>query len=92
MYCTNCGKPNGDNSKFCVHCGTNISAKQADNQQNKEFTAPRPFQPYSSIDPNQGIVNKTAFKGKQVSFGTSGSVSFNNGGGKGRLVLKLLLQ
>jgi len=91
MYCTNCGKPNDDNSKFCVHCGTNISAKQADNQQNKEFTAPRPFQPYSSIDPSQGIVNKTAFKGKQVSFGTSGSVSFNNGGRKGKAGLKIII-
>ncbi|NLV34164.1 MAG: zinc ribbon domain-containing protein [Clostridiaceae bacterium] len=91
MYCTNCGKPNEDNSKFCVHCGTNLSGKQADNQQNKEFTAPRPFQPYSSIDPNQGIVNKTAFKGKQVSFGTSGSVSFNNNNKNGKKGVKVVI-
>lgn len=94
MYCTNCGKKNEDNSKFCIHCGAGISSKVENPQQNKEFTAPRPFQPYSSIDPNQGIVNKTAFKGKQVSFGTSGSVSFNNnkGGKKGvKVVIALVV-
>lgn len=51
-------------------------------QGTKNYTAPTPFQPYSSIDPNQGMVNKTAFKGKQVSVGSSGHMSFgkkNNG-------------
>ncbi|OQB53671.1 MAG: hypothetical protein BWX97_00385 [Firmicutes bacterium ADurb.Bin146] len=91
MYCTNCGKQNEDNSKFCVHCGAGISNNTENPQQNKEFTAPRSFQPYSSIDPNQGIVNKTAFKGKQVSFGTSGSVSFKGGGKKPKTGLKIVL-
>jgi hypothetical protein len=91
MFCTNCGKQNDDNAKFCVQCGAGINGNMANPQQNKEFTAPKPFQPYSSIDPNQGIVNKTAFKGKQVNFGTSGSASFNNGAKKGKMGLKIIL-
>ena len=91
MYCTNCGKQIPDDSKFCTNCGANVSKPEMSQQPEQNFTAPRPFQPYSSIDPNQGIVNKTAFKGKQVSFGTSGSVSFNNGGKKGKKGLKIVL-
>lgn len=26
MYCTNCGKPNDDTSRFCMHCGTPLEA------------------------------------------------------------------
>lgn len=30
MYCSNCGKDIGDNSKYCNGCGTEISAQQSD--------------------------------------------------------------
>ena len=79
MYCMNCGNQlKSESVKFCPGCGK--ETKTDVNDTKKEFTAPKPFAPYSSIDPNQGIVNKTAFKGKQKSVGTSGEIKFSKKG------------
>lgn len=71
MYCKNCGEKLDQNAKFCPKCGTQTNAQN-------NYTAPTPFG-QNSVDESQNPqFQKTAFKGKQQSFGTSGSVSFNN--------------
>lgn len=76
MFCQNCGEQVQVGSKFCQKCGNQVGQTGGGVKEEQNYTAPKPFQPYSSIDPNQGMVDKTAFKGKQVSMGSSGSVSF----------------
>ncbi|QMS85520.1 zinc ribbon domain-containing protein [Candidatus Xianfuyuplasma coldseepsis] len=69
MFCKKCGNQLENDAKFCPSCGEKV-------QQN--YSAPRPFEQHS-IDESQNYqYQKSAFKGKQVSTGTSGSISFGN--------------
>ena len=72
MFCKNCGNKLDDNEKFCPSCGT-------PNQQGENnYTAPKPFEK-NSVDESQNYqYQKSAFKGKQVSAGTSGSIGFGS--------------
>lgn len=79
MYCKNCEQKLPDDAKFCNNCGLKVLDIQQ-GQMQTEYTAPRPFQPYSSIDYNQGMINKTVFKGRQTTTGSSGTIKF--GGSK----------
>lgn len=95
MFCQECGNNLPDSVKFCDACGTKITAEskssefeQQQTPQEEKFTAPEPFQPFSSIDPNQPIYKKTFFKGKQSSTGTRGQIKFD--GGKKKSFLKRL--
>ncbi len=95
MFCQECGNQLKDDTKFCNGCGTKVSKKETEQHQNqqgpieeqapkeKNYTVCEPFQPFSSLDPVQPIYQKTAFKGKQASVGTSGGIKFNKGTKKG---------
>ncbi len=76
MFCKNCGAKLDENTRFCPSCGAEVITTG----QRKTYTAPKPFEK-NSIDESQNYhYQKSAFKGKQFSTGTSGSISF--GGGK----------
>lgn len=69
MFCKKCGNQLENDAKFCPSCGEKVQ---------QEYTAPRPFEQHS-IDESQNYqYQKSTFKGKQVSTGTSGSISFGN--------------
>lgn len=81
MYCKNCGNSIEESAKFCPSCGKPNEQKQQD------YTAPKPFEK-NSIDESQNFqYQKSTFSGKQMSTGTSGSISF----GKNRTKKKGLL-
>lgn len=85
MFCKNCGTQIDAETNFCSSCG-----KQVDSTSN--YTAPRPFET-NSIDGSQNPqFQKSAFKGEQVTAGTSGEVKFGGGKKKGpfRRFLKLV--
>lgn len=83
MFCKNCGNQLENDAKFCPSCGTSV-------QQEKQYTAPKPFEK-NSIDESQNYqYQKSAFKGKQASTGTSGSISFGGGRKKKGLLRKLI--
>ena len=94
-FCPNCGKQLMGNENFCNSCGTKIAKNPEQKTDEKNYTAPKPFQTHSTIDPNQPVYEKTAFKGKQVTAGTSGEIKFNTGkkkkGGCLSTILKLLV-
>ncbi|MBN2605143.1 MAG: zinc ribbon domain-containing protein [Bacilli bacterium] len=72
MFCSNCGAKLENDEKFCPSCGT-------ENQSNeKNFTAPKPFETNSVDESKNFQYQKSSFKGKQMSTGTSGSISFGN--------------
>jgi len=79
MFCSSCGNQLPDEAVFCTKCGSKQSGSQEKNTpQSQGYTAPQPFQQYSTIDPHQPIYQKQAFAGKQASVGSSGHVSFGN--------------
>jgi hypothetical protein len=96
MFCENCGNPVTAETKFCKSCGApQKSAQNSSSQpvqqaqppqpaqpQQPSYTAPAPFQQYSSVDPNQPVYQKQVFHGKQFSTGSSGHVSFGGGAPK----------
>lgn len=86
MYCKNCGSKLENTAKFCPSCGTPNQQKQPD------YTAPRPFEK-NSVDESQNYqYQQSAFKGKQMSTGTSGSISFGNRGPKKKGLLGKLIK
>ncbi len=92
MFCKNCGKQLTDNVPFCDGCGAPQGAAPVQPPPNQpNYTAPQPFQPYSNLTSQQPMYQKTAFKGKQVSTGSSGHVQFRNGGKKGGCLKGILI-
>jgi len=85
MFCRNCGAQLEGNTKFCSACGTPVG----DGEKANAYTAPKPFEK-NSIDNSQNYhYQKSTFKGKQMSTGTSGNISFGSGKKKsflGRLI------
>ena len=75
-----------DNTKFCPSCGAQVENTQQQQQQApKQQEAPRQFGYQGSVDESQNAhYQKTAFKGKQFSTGTSGSIGFGSGNRKKR--------
>lgn len=51
MYCNNCGKHNPDGSKFCQHCGINLSkkAKSLETKENDEEVMSKNEPPYPYV-------------------------------------------
>ena len=49
MYCKNCGKPNDDDSKFCMHCGQPLKQDNPTPVQTTENT----YQPEQTVFQNQ---------------------------------------
>ena len=86
MFCKNCGAKFDENAKFCPTCGDQVNNGGAQ----KSYTAPKPFE-QNSVDGSQNYhYQKSAFKGKQFTTGTSGKISF--GGGKKKGFLRRLIK
>jgi len=74
-------------AKFCPNCGEKNNAE-------KNYTAPKPFETNSVDESQNPQYQKSAFKGKQMSVGTSGNVSFgskNKSGFIGKFFKRLLV-
>jgi len=72
MKCNNCGEQVDEQQKYCPSCGAA--------QEEKESTAPRPFETNSVDETKNPQYQKSTFKGKQVTMGTSGKIEFKKGG------------
>jgi len=70
MKCKNCGQQMDESQKFCPSCG----------EKQEDFTSPRPFETNSVDESQNPQIQKSVFKGKQTSVGTSGKVAFKKGG------------
>ena len=75
MYCKQCGTQMEQQAKFCPSCGTPVEQQPQ--------RAPEQFQ-QDYVDREHYQYQKSGFKGKQMSTGTSGSISFGGGGPKKR--------
>jgi hypothetical protein len=72
MKCKQCGEQIEKQSQYCPSCGAK--------QENDEYTAPRPFETNSIDETNNPQYQKSTFKGKQTTVGTSGKIEFKKGG------------
>ena len=80
MFCTKCGTKIEGDAQFCSNCGApRTENKETSSVNTNNYTAPQPFQQYSTLTNEQPAYQKTAFKGKQFTTGSSGHVSFGNG-------------
>jgi hypothetical protein len=70
MKCKNCGEQVDKSQTFCPSCG-----EKQDN-----YTSPRPFETNSVDESQNPQIQKSTFKGKQTSVGTSGKIEFKKGG------------
>ena len=73
MFCKNCGTKIDAETNFCSSCGEKVEGT-------KNYTAPKPFETNSIDGSENPQYQKSAFKGKQATAGTSGEIKF--GGGK----------
>ncbi len=89
MFCKNCGKELANDVKFCDACGADI-AGEGENEQ-KEYTAPKAFEVNSVDESENPQYQKSFFKGKQSSIGTSGEIKFGNGKKKGGCLKAVLI-
>lgn len=78
MKCKNCGEQMDEKQKFCPSCGVE--------QEKIDYTAPRPFETNSVDETKNPQYQKSTFKGKQVSTGTSGKIEFKKGGFLGKII------
>lgn len=62
MYCKNCGKPNDNDSKFCMHCGQLLKQDATTSVQSTENT-PQPTQPIfqNQIKVTEGVKTDTGY-------------------------------
>lgn len=56
MFCSNCGKPNDDNVRFCTNCGSELTASTFGSNVNAEFSAePVVTQSNTTSESNPGL-------------------------------------
>ena len=68
MFCSECGKKNIDNAKFCVECGTAISTKvkeSADSKVNLNLNTKKDYSENSRVNRTMGKLNENSDFSKQ---------------------------
>ena len=88
LYCSNCGKPIPDESKFCSYCGT---ARPVAGTPNPEQAQPppssQPVQPVPSATQNPQVVTTVSGTTQPAAKPATGVFAFNNVGFWGAIML-----